>query len=257
MITSFQQAEGAKKFPCKWWPEVDTLGTRKFEFANGINFIVGPNGSGKSTLTKTIARLFMAEQGGRQTITQTSTMDMFDIFDKNNPFDSFVVDHDGGPVFYMNPEDSVGMMGGGFDDDFFKEGFLNTTSKVSSGQKSIRGMNRILNLIQEWADGAPNVDDRLGGKCNDLYQGRVDLAMEFMKPSRDGRPLIILDEPDSSVDMLGEIELFNLLRDASANCQIIVNTHSQLALDMEANVIETVDGYVRKCNRAKRMRGKR
>jgi len=248
MIRSLQQKEDANMFPCRWWPRVDTLGTRKFEFKPGLNFIVGPNGSGKSTLTKTIARLFMAEQGGRQTITQHSLSDMFNICSKNNTFDSFEVDHDGGPVFYLNPEDTVGMQYGQFDDDFFKEGFVSAGAKPSSGQKSTDGMNRLLNLIQEWADGADNVDDRLGGRCNDLWQERIDRAMEFIKPDR-RTPVIILDEPDSSVDLFGTIELFGLIRLCSESMQVIVNTHSPLALDMDANFIETVEGYIDDCRK--------
>lgn len=79
MITSISEKDDASYFPCDWWNNVGALTHRgKIEFKNGLNVIVGPNGSGKTTLIKTLARIFMCEQGGRVAITQTAIDGFFE-----------------------------------------------------------------------------------------------------------------------------------------------------------------------------------
>lgn len=251
MIKSIKAVKGADKFPCRWWDKVKALKRRKFIFKPGLNVIIGPNGSGKSTLTKTLAKVFFVEQGGKTTFTQTAFMSMYNIVyggGMTYDGDSVTVEHDGGAVFYMNSADTVGMDGGGFDDDFFNEGLSANCDKVSAGQTSIRSFMRMCDIIKDYRDNNTEaIDDRIGGKCNDLYQGHVDDALKFLKYNKESVPTLILDEPDASVDLCDEIFLWKIIRDISTQMQVIVCTHSVFALESKANFIEMKKGYRKKC----------
>jgi len=250
MITEVKIDPEGSHFPCAWITKVKQLREKtKFTFTPGLNIIVGPNGSGKTTLTRSVAKLFYAEQGGTPTLTQTAFMDAYKAFDKTPPDEYFTVEHDGGAVFYVNQEHTVGLTHGQFDDDFFSEGFFRTMNKLSSGQDSCENINRILSMIEKYLKGGENVDNRLKN-ANSLYQNYVNQAMAFIKPDRNAVPVLILDEPDASLDMMNEVKIWDIIRKISLKIQVIVCSHSAFALHQEANFIEMESGYLKKCRKA-------
>jgi energy-coupling factor transporter ATP-binding protein EcfA2 len=250
MIKSVKIDPKGTHFPCAWLGKVKQLRKNaEFTFEPGLNIILGPNGSGKSTLTRSIARLFYAEQGGRTTLTQSAFMDAYKTLRDDPPEEFFTVDHDGGPLFYVNQEDTVGLSHGNFDDDFFSDGLARTFDKMSSGQDSCTNINRILILAEEYVKGGEPVDNRLENS-NDLYQKRVRMAMAFLKPDRNSVPTLIMDEPDASLDLLNEAKVWDVIRTIAKKLQVIVCTHSVFALQSEAHFIEMEKGYRDKCLRA-------
>jgi energy-coupling factor transporter ATP-binding protein EcfA2 len=245
VIKSIKVRENADEFPCYWWKKVKQLEkVDSFSFENGLNVLLGPNGSGKSTVVRTIARMFFAEQGGRITFTQSA---FSELYRKNVcTSDSFYVEHDGGPVFYLNQSDTVGLVGGQFDDDFFIEGITATVNKYSSGEKSIVGIHRAFSLVNEYYKKFSIVDDKLGN-CNSYYMEKKKAAIDFLKPSVFGIPVLILDEPEAGLDLFCEMKMWESIRKVAKKIQVIVCSHSIFALESEANFIETEEGYRAKC----------
>jgi predicted ATPase len=231
---------------------VKALKRRKFKFEPGLNIIIGPNGSGKTTLTRTLAKMFYAEQGGRPMLTHKAFLGMYKGMENRYLGDSLEVEHDGGAVFYMNSGDKVGEEYGQVDWDLGTDGLVNFMDKGSAGQMTCHWFIRIGDIIEQYHKGEIEaIDDKLGGRCNDVYQGYVDNAKAFMRPDRQSRTTLILDEPESSVDLLQEVYLWKILKDAATRMQLIVCTHSSFVLNMKGvNFVEMEKGYRKKCLKA-------
>jgi predicted ATPase len=225
-------------------------------FQPGLNILFGPNGCGKSTILRMAALSMAAEQGGVSTVTQDWINKV--IYFKSRMGEKFVssleginVIHDGQPLLYGNPRNMVGLYGGGaaFDDDFFREGVANLTSKASTGHTTMNRMHRLIAVSQNDAPFPAKVDHRVSKLgLNDLWQKKLEAALQLLKASiPKGPPTLIFDEPESGLAIPAQGNLFNLLFTAARknNYQIIVATHSTFCLGLpDVNYIEMEPGYL-------------
>ncbi|MBU9200409.1 ATP-binding protein [Burkholderia multivorans] len=146
MIESLSYAPVKEQlFP--WAEKLDYLKQHPItQFKPGLNIIFGGNGSGKSTLLQMLATALAAEQGGTSVVTASWVRDLFR-WGSNRIAWPFEVIHDGQPVMYFNARASEGLIGGGFDDDFFMLGVANTMTKGSAGQLVLHRATRLLEVI--------------------------------------------------------------------------------------------------------------
>jgi len=229
--------------PVNWWPNVKALeGIAKIDFKPGLNILWGPNGSGKSSVLKALARLTFSEQGGVTTVTHQAAYAL----ERKGALNAGVyagmeIDHDGQAVRCFNPEHKVGLMGGGFDDDFFDMGVLNTMTKGSSGQLVIHQLD---NIFGEMLAGyVPEVRAKV--KAGTTYHGEEDLHAKVLKlvegTGEKGQPTVLLDEPDRSLDLPNQMAVWRTLRGLSGEVQCIVASHSPFALRIpDAHYIDIV-----------------
>lgn len=231
-----------------WWPKVPWLhGKTEITFTPGINVLFGPNGSGKSTVLLAIARLTLCEQGGFSTVTESSIQPFLErVVLQGTPCrDGLVVETDGQSVRYTDPNKRVGIVGGGFDDDFFDQGIQEALARESAGQAVLRRLTRVL--------GSPPVpiEDRVGKSVNDVWMAAKAQALANLDPRiPKGPATVLLDEPDRSMDLPLQDLLYRevLPRAPKRNIQLILATHSPFALLLpDANWIETEPGYLEKC----------
>lgn len=180
----------------------------RIEFGPGLNVIVGPNGSGKMTLIRTIAALERCLQGGSPKKTSTSEADL-------RGRDGVSVETDGAPTFLVDPELTPGLFGGlaAFDWDFVEEGISLACFRGSHGESTIH---------------------------------KFALTMKNLKGYKgDGRPTLLLDEGERSLDLTLQIRYWNAVRSNAIMTQVIVSTHSPFALWIPGTrYIETRPGYL-------------
>jgi len=223
--------KNVNKTPCKWWPKVEGLKRRKtLRFKAGLNILWGRNGTGKSTLLTALARYFHCEQGGHSVVTGNSVRAMsLDLF-RDDLCTGMKVEHDGQPVFYVNPSQAIGLIGGGagFDDDFFMEGVMNTTAHISAGQTTLMRTNMVMKKLKE------------GVKEIEFKQKPPEGIEKMLKPTSDekGPVTILLDEPDRSMDIDFARQLWDLLPLLARERQIIVATHHPFALGCDNEVYQ-------------------
>jgi len=238
-----------ERTPIEWWPKVDAFrGKSSFAFGPGLNVLWGPNGSGKSTLLRLLARLTHCEQGGVPKVTKTSlsefrgrrSSDGHDLL-----LDGVALEADGQPVHFFDPTRAVGLLGGGFDDDFFAEGMQYSLHgrKTSSGQQVTQAFARILHSATTlssvpWQAHKPATADR-------------DFATKWIVPEGSpGLRTVLLDEPDRSLSMTDQLELWKTLAQQN-RFQLIVATHSVFALHLlGATYHDVQEGSLRSSRKA-------
>jgi predicted ATPase len=123
-------------------------------FSDGVNIIFGNNGSGKTTLTSLLAKHLFAKQGGLSLITPEALSEHFSpksaLSAQYRDAISQII-HDGQPVLYGNPLDTLGVDDYGREDRTFvgiESMLLQYDSQIlSHGQKTIRKMNMIMSII--------------------------------------------------------------------------------------------------------------
>lgn len=231
------------KIPIDHWEKVSSLKQISVDFSPNLNIVIGSNGCGKSTLLLLLRRAFHCESGYYSCITQHS-IDSFDIKNK----DGFEITHDGMPVFSYDSSKSVGIIAGGFDNDFFSEGLSSLfMKKMSSGQKTVMEIQKTFNSVKE----INKIEDKFGYQVNDIWLDKRKRIDEFLttsdKPNE--RKTIILDEPTKSLDFMSEMVLWDIIEKQAQKTQIIIATHSIGVLrrfSCDTKIIELEDGYLNK-----------
>ena len=287
-----------------WLPDLPFFERESVEFKEGLNIIIGPTGSGKSTLLDMLANYMAAKQGGVSTITENWLRKNFDysITDKNlgSNDEEFQLIHDGQPVLYANPRDTVGIAGGQVDYDFTVQGLLNSMDHGSSGQKSIARTNRcyeavLYELNKEKIEAAKEkkriaeearknsstfigrttrslsrerqvpesypepfpteIDWRSSisrNSLNDIWTQKYDIAQQMLSPKIEkGQRTMLMDEPDSGLSIMYQHFFWKDVvgKAKKAGFQVIVVSHSVFALGLDANYIETEEGYLKQCKK--------
>ncbi|KVP39545.1 AAA family ATPase [Burkholderia ubonensis] len=116
------------------------------EFKPGLNILFGGNGSGKSTVLQLLATSLAAAQGGTSVVTASWMRDVLGFDNKSVQLPCELV-HDGQPVMFFDARAKEGLIGGGFDDDFFNLGIANTMARGSTGQLGLRRVDRLLQVL--------------------------------------------------------------------------------------------------------------
>jgi ABC-type cobalamin/Fe3+-siderophores transport system ATPase subunit len=231
----------------------DFKGQPLFEFTPGINILWGANGSGKSSLLRLLARMFLCEQGqDEQKATSTSLNTLIPLrrLEKGLYLSLAAVDlqHDGSPTLYMDSGTGKGQIfPGHFDDDFFKESLLSHAFKGSSGQTTHYRLDSILKRIVTHDFKAPDLSAVWD-------KGKKSLLETFLKGTLEStKPTILLDEPDRSLDITGQVLFWKFVTKFQDRVQFIIATHNLLACDLDGANYLTFGGdqYLKQCRAIK------
>lgn len=222
-------------------------------FKPGLNILLGPNGCGKSTVLKILGDSMCATQGGVSTLSEgavQSGVNMIASFGSHRgPSDNHgvAVAHDGRPVVFCDPRQTVGVDGGHFDDDFFQEGMVELGRRGSTGQNSLDRLSTVMGIL----DGRVPFPEKVQVKIhrehvNDLWQQALDvLEKRFVASIPRGQPSLLLDEPEANFSLRWQARLWQRLAqpELADRFQLIVATHSPFALNIpHANYIEFEPG---------------
>lgn len=251
MITGLQFKTG---FPLK----LQNIGSRIFEFTDGLNVLFAKNGEGKSVCLNTLKGYcgIPNDTGGWTRINEpnklgASSMKNFPyVYRKFTPGNSDAwVGWDGTPTFFNDGDIKV-------DSTFFfdkdrqsadgitssGEQFEALASKPSSGQYRIQRINKVMQIIQN----PPNltvVPEYVFDKNSAMFE----VAYLASLP-KNGKPTLLFDEPERALALPKQKELFDLLLDLSKTFQVIIATHSPFVLFVKgANIIDINNGYADEC----------
>lgn len=145
--------------PFKYVESVEFFQKNKVvEFKSGLNVLYGANGSGKSSLLKIIGTKLAALQGGVSVLNKDWIFEnrfkpaMTDALDFASldvmATHGYILESDGQSIIYVDPRQKVGVRAGQLDDEFFMEGFYNARFKGSTGESTIRALNRVIALLR-------------------------------------------------------------------------------------------------------------
>lgn len=225
-----------------WWSATTALkNIKEIEFSPGINVLWAPNGSGKSTILTTMARMLHCEQGGSIKYTNCSVSNLRGQTSLGDFMDGVYPEHDG-QVIYAAPEKVFGLIGGGFDDDFFDAGFKETMARDSSGNNVLRRLTPALMVALCGSVSLP--------KNKHKTKLPENMAARAMGTLSQTIATVLLDEPDLSLDIPRQQKFFaNMPVDLKA--QVIMATHSPFALNIPgAKYHDLVPGYLEECRNA-------
>ena len=238
------------------------------------NVIVGPNGAGKSALLQALALRTLSFYVG-----ESAFDDNYAIGNDSRTFWSnegaswrreyvflpgLTCETDNAPALYYRPshipgnDDSVGAaMFCGYGK--YADSYLKAVDKKSSGQQSRALLDRLVAALSgdvtdirfkyvNWRAGKERKDlaNSRFHVCDFEYQFEI-LKEQFDTPPADALPVVLMDEPEQSLDARAEAVLWGQI--ANADCtkvQVIVATHSLYPLmhPEHFNLIEAVPGYV-------------
>lgn len=88
-----------------------------------------------------------AVQGGRSCVTSSWIYDLVGFHGKEHGIPG-KLRHDGQPIMYFDARAKEGIVGGGFDDDFFSLGFENSMRRGSTGQLVLARLDRMLSILR-------------------------------------------------------------------------------------------------------------
>lgn len=248
---------------------------KELTFSSGKpNVVVGPNGSGKSALLNTLAIRFLTYFASQSTLDRRYVADV-----DARPWwtrtrqrrDEYVwlkglaCKTDNAPALYYRPGHVPGneptiadaMMG-----EYWEQAqeYAKLVERKSSGEQNQAVLGKILEALggkelpakygyRNWDFGTePEDRSKLHtfGYAGDMFY-KAKVLKTLYRPADNAIPLILLDEPEQSLDTKAEAQLWVGI--AKADCrrmQIIVATHSMYPLlhKDKFHVIETQTGYV-------------
>lgn len=237
------------------------------------NVIVGPNGAGKSALLQTLALRTLSFYLGESAFDDHYAIghEADGYWTKENGWRNeftflpgLTCTTDNAPALYYRPghipgnDDSItaSMMCG-----YFKEAksYGELVDKKSSGQQSSALLQKLIKALggdvadmryryTNWRSGKERIDlSKTRFHVSDFEYKFEILKKQFDAPPADALPLILMDEPEQSLDARAEAVLWGQI--AKADCskvQVIVATHSLYPLMHPElfNLIEAVPGYI-------------
>ncbi|KWT98011.1 hypothetical protein APY03_0682 [Variovorax sp. WDL1] len=237
------------------------------------NVIVGPNGAGKSALLKTLALQTLSYQTGESAFDDNYTrgLDSDDYWHQagyrwSRDFrylNGLEVATDGAPALYYQPghipghDNSIAasMMCGYFDE---ARAYGTLIKDKSSGQRSQALLEKLKALLSgdkptlsyqyvNWHGGTqPLAVDRLRDASDCTLRAEV-LKKRYGNVAAGAVPVVLMDEPEQSLDAKAEALLWRQIADADmSRLQVIVATHSLYPMmhPEHFHLIEAVPGYV-------------
>jgi predicted ATPase len=227
------------------------VGRKEFTFeADGIQVLFGPNGCGKSTLIKTMKAYCGIKTGGWSRISDDGMLGaksagQFPYVYRHytpGPFDAKVV-WDGTPTFYNDGDIKVEQFGWFIKNEALSDDGITTEAeqmdllakKPSSGQHRVAKISKMLKVIKS----PPHL-------LQDMSRPE---AQYIAKLPRNGKPTLLLDEPERALSLPKQKELFEkILVPLSQTYQVIVATHSPFVLfNDNARIINLREGYAEEC----------
>lgn len=237
------------------------------------NVIVGPNGAGKSALLNALSLFTLSYYVGHSALDRNFAFGdrQSDQYwsDSGRGWDPSIdylpgltLEGTAGPALYYRPNHIPGndhsvaasMMCGYFEE---ARRYGTLTEKKSSGQQSQALMARVqaaLEGTQEPPQSIDQVNWGYGLEMRNAQSNRLtsftDRRVEALKAHAKtitGTPLILMDEPEQSLDALAEAQLWKMVTGADlSRMQIIVATHSLIPVlqHEKFHIIEAVPGYV-------------
>lgn len=239
--------------------ELPALQKRIFEFSDGLNVLFGSNGCGKSTLLKCMKAYCGLKHAGWSKISDFNMLGasgrgnfpfVYRAYTPNGDCDTHV-EWDGTATFFNDSDLRIDDMAWFYNKDILAREGLTTeeeqmmilAEKPSAGQTRIRKLNKIFNL-------AANPPDFLNDKLPNNHA--VERAeVEYIKSlPNTGRITIMLDEPEKSLSIPKQIELFQLLKSFQDRFQIIISTHSPFILfENDVKIFDMEPGYIDTCKK--------
>lgn len=238
--------------------------------------VVGPNGAGKSALMTTLALRFLAYYTGVSCFDDNyvksgecddwwTKADYYSFCSKVLRYlPGLQANTDNAPAIYYRPnhipgnyDDTTHAMMCGYHSEAIEHS--KATERKSSGQGSRALLERLIKALAgelpsqyeyaNWGHGREPID--LMTTRRNQWTGGWEYCAEVLKaqfkPKADAIPLILMDEPEQSLDAIAELNLWDAI--AKADCskmQIIVATHSLYPMmhPNRFNFIEAVPDYV-------------
>ncbi len=238
------------------------------------NVVVGPNGSGKTALLSTLAIRFLTYFASQSTLDRRYVLDMdarawwtrTDSWrDEYVWLKGLVCKTDNAPALYYRPGHVPGneptvadaMMGVYWEE---AQEYAKLVERKSSGEQNQAVLGKITEALEgkelpvkygyrNWDFGTePKDKSKLHtfGYAGDMVC-KAEVLTALYRPPADAVPLILMDEPEQSLDMKAEAQLWACI--SKADCkkmQIIAATHSMYPLMHKSkfNIIETRTGYL-------------
>lgn len=226
---------------------------------NKINVLIGPNGSGKSTLLRHLAVRFLCLDRGYTSIDRSLSDRTYENYfsqktryDKPTFMAGIKIDSMQCVATYWAP----GMKYGGWDMDtaammcgYSDEANLRWqhTKEKSSGQ----GIHNQLNYIFDVLHGKRQVElhENIDYYLKEYQKDKLDATVPLFKQWNENKTIVLLDEPEQSLDMSKEMEFWDKLLDVDTkNIQVMIATHSLYPIispkfKNKFNYIEGVSGY--------------
>lgn len=248
-------------------------GRRRIDFKPGLNILVGPNGCGKSTVLKILGESLCATQGGVSAVTETAVHVGVDMMsglalsrDRGKAKKPGMVDklglkvaHDGQPVVYCDPRQTVGLRGGAFDDDFFTAGVSEAMGRGSHGQTALRRAQGALGILTGDAPFPASIQRAMkADSVNDMWRQALGILETRFQPTVPlGQASVLLDEPESNYSIQWQARLWSILArpEVAQRYQVIVASHSAFALGIpHAHYLDLVPGFRSEAEQALRAR---
>lgn len=238
------------------------------------NVVVGPNGSGKTALLDTLAIRFLTYFSGESTFDRRYVLDVdarawwtksHEDPDEYVWLKGLACKTDNAPAMYYRPGHVPGneptiadaMMG-----EYWEQAqeYAKLVERKSSGEQKQAVLSKIIQALEggelptryaytNWEFGTTAKDV---SKLDTFVYGsdafiKAEVLKALYRPAPNAVPLVLMDEPEQSLDVKAEAQLWSSI--AKADCrrmQIIAATHSLYPLIHRSgfNLIETEAGFV-------------
>lgn len=222
---------------------------REYIFKDGVNVIVGKNGCGKSTLFKTLKAYLMVahDECGAKDGEFSRTVDR--LRSKWQTLDTEDIFLDGVDV-YADYRRNVFAFTPRFErtDEYTLSSFRRFGDTInlmhaSSGEQTASALSSLFNLM--FSKDAKLKFDYENEIRNEDYQKYVAEHRVECEPSW----TVLMDEPDSSMDIGNAEQVYGILSQRKKNTQIIAVVHNPLLIYKLStlkgvNIIEMSEGYV-------------
>ena len=226
----------------------------KFNFTDGVNAFYGSNGSGKSCLLKMLKAYCGIEKGGWTKISNFLSLGANHpshfpwVYRAYSPASSdCIVDWDGTASFYNDGDVHIDQWAWFSNNQSLSEDGMTTEAdqfkylmdKPSSGQYRMIKINKMFGMVEK----APDLT--FSQNSHPVEQMEINYIRSL---PRNGKPTLILDEPERALSLPKQLELFKLLTRMTEKYQIIMATHSPFVLyEKNIKIFEIEPGYSNAC----------